>query len=64
MERFEYYTYIYDTEGFCGGKVRVEDFQTELNRLGNDGWELVSAVSTNQGNGYTRSIVCILKRRI
>ena len=64
MEKYEYYTYVYDTEGFTGGKVDAHKLETEINRLGNSGWELVSSVSTNQGNGYTRSIVCIFKRRI
>ncbi len=47
-----------------GGKVDSDHFRDELNRLGGDGWELVSCVSTNQGNGYTRSIVSVFKRKI
>lgn len=64
MEKFEYRTFIYNTEGWMGGKVDNKDFEMELNKLGLDGWELVSSVSTNQGNGYTRSIVSIFKRKI
>ena len=64
MEKFEYFTLIYNTEGFMGGKVDINDFQNKLNKLGLEGWELVSSVSTNQGNGYTRSIVSIFKRTI
>lgn len=64
MEKFEYHTLIYNTEGFTGGKVDGNDFQNKLNALGSQGWELVSCVSTNQGNGFTRSIVSIFKKRI
>lgn len=64
MVRYEYYTYVYNTEGFMGGKVDIGQFDREINRLGNDGWELVSSVTTNQGQGYTRSIVNIFKRPI
>lgn len=64
MDQFEYHTFIYETEGFTGGKVDLKIFQDELNRLGSKGWELVSSVSTNAGNGYTRCIVSIFKRKI
>ncbi|MGL5675969.1 MAG: DUF4177 domain-containing protein [Cellulosilyticaceae bacterium] len=64
MEKFEYYTYVYDTKGFMGGKIEGTDFQNELNRLGQVGWELVSSFTTNQGQGYTRSVVSIFKRKI
>jgi len=63
MEKYEYYTYVYNTEGWFGGTVNVDRLGTEINRLGNLGWELVSSVPTNQ-DGYTRRIVCIFKRRI
>lgn len=64
MEKYEYYTYVYDTEGFSGGKINANKLGSEINQLGNLGWELVSSVSTNQANGYTRSIMCIFKRKI
>jgi hypothetical protein len=64
MEKYEYYTYVCDTEGLLGGKVDANKLGTEINQLGNSGWELVSSVSTNKANGYTRSIVCFFKRRI
>lgn len=63
MEQYEYYTFIYDTKGFWGGSVDVSQFQNKLNDLGNDGWELVSSVSTNQSYGSSKSIVCIFKRK-
>ena len=64
MEKFEYHTFIYDTAGFMGGKVDANDFQDRLNMLGSQGWELVSSVTTNQGQGFTRSIVSVFKRKV
>ena len=64
MEKFEDFTLVYDTDGIMGGKVDANDFQNKLNKLGLEGWELVSSVSTNQGNGFTRSIVSIFKKKI
>ena len=64
MDKFEYYTYKYDTEGWMGGKVDVSESQADLNRLGEDGWELVSSTTTNQGQGYTRSMIMIFKRKL
>lgn len=63
MEKYEYYTFIYDTKGIWGGVVELNHFQNELNRLGEEGWELVSGISTTQGSGSSKSIVCILKRK-
>ena len=64
MEQFEYYTYIYNPEGFFGGKVDTGRLQMDFNQFGRDGWELVSTVSTNEAYGQTKSIVCFFKRRI
>jgi hypothetical protein len=64
MDKFEYYTYKYDTEGWMGGKVDTNRLQADLNRLGEEGWELVSSTSTNQGEGYTRSMIFIFKRKL
>ena len=63
MDKFEYRTFIYDTKSIMGGKVDP-DFEHTLNQFGADGWELVSSVSTNQGNGFTKSIVSIFKRKL
>lgn len=35
---------------------------TELNRLGNDGWELVSITSVNFKSGATDNIAMVFKR--
>lgn len=63
MEKFEYKVVTYDTKGFLGGSVEVQQIEAQLNLIGNDGWELVSCTSTNQSYGASKSIVCIFKRR-
>jgi len=63
MERFEYKVMTYDTKGFFGGNVEVQQIEDQLNLLGNDGWEMVSCTTTNQSYGSSKSIVCIFKRK-
>ncbi len=45
-----------------GGKVDAEKLALELNRLGREGWELVSAFDTNMSAGQTRDVILILKK--
>jgi len=63
MESFEYKVMTYDTKGFFGGNVEVQQIEDQLNLLGNDGWEMVSCTTTNQSYGSSKSIVCIFKRK-
>ncbi|NLM60535.1 MAG: DUF4177 domain-containing protein [Clostridiales bacterium] len=64
MEKFEYKTLFTDAKGAFGGKVDRHAFEKELNDLGAQGWELVSAVPSAQSYGSTRWIICIFKRKI
>ena len=63
---WEYQTlqFDFDSEAFItqGGLFNSQKFGHELNRLGWDGWELVSAFDTNQIQGGTKYIVAVLKR--
>lgn len=63
MDRWEYRTLKFKIKGFSGGILETEDFNNELNRLGDKGWELVSSFTTNAANGYSRDAVAIFKRR-
>ena len=63
MEKFEYKVVTFDTTGFFGGNVETLQVETQLNLLGDDGWEMISSTSTNQSYGASKSIVCIFKRR-
>ncbi|MFA6737103.1 MAG: DUF4177 domain-containing protein [Saccharofermentanales bacterium] len=57
MEKYEYKTLFTDAKGFLGGQVNQNDFQTELNELGSQGWVLVSTVASAQSYGSTRWII-------
>jgi hypothetical protein len=62
MQKWEYRTFKMDTEGFLGGILDTEAFDSALNELGSDGWELVTAFTTSRGNGASREAVAIFKR--
>ncbi len=64
MDRFEYKTLFTDAKGALGGKVNRYEYQNELNELGSQGWELVSAVAAAQSYGSTRWIISVFKRKI
>lgn len=63
MEKYEYKTFVYSTKGFMGGLVYEGELQSQLNFLGNEGWELVSSVPTTEFLGASKSIVCFFKRK-
>ena len=46
MEKFEYKVVVYDTKGFFGGCVEVNQLENQLNLLGNDGWEMCAYSDT------------------
>ncbi|KAJ52696.1 hypothetical protein BD780_001622 [Clostridium tetanomorphum] len=63
MEKWEYNTIKVELKGLAGGILKTEDFNYELNKLGEQGWELVSCFSTNAGQGYGREAIAVFKRR-
>ncbi|RAU95743.1 DUF4177 domain-containing protein [Paenibacillus sp. YN15] len=63
METWEYKTLKVETKGFFGGKVDLPELEEELNGLGRLGWELVNTFDTSMGQGTSREVVCIFKRR-
>lgn len=63
METWEYRTIKLPLKGMIGGILETDEFDSLLNREGEQGWELVSCFSTNGGNGYGREAVAVLKRR-
>lgn len=64
MEQYEYKTLYTDAKGFWGGKVDKDTFEHDLNKLGAQGWELVSTVPSAESHGTTRWIISIFKRKI
>jgi hypothetical protein len=63
MGKWEYTSFKVETKGFSGGILDTEDFDSKLNEFGEQGWELISCISTNMGQGATREIVAVFKRR-
>lgn len=60
---WEYKTIKIAAHGVFGGKVKEAELDARLNELGRQGWELVSAFSSNTMNGVTRDVVAVFKRR-
>ncbi|WMM23826.1 DUF4177 domain-containing protein [Tissierella sp. MB52-C2] len=63
MERWEYRTIKVKLKGLGGGILETEDFDYELNKLGEQGWELVSCFTANASNGYSRDAIAVFKRK-
>ena len=63
MGRWEYKTIKFGLKGFVGGILEIEDFDYELNKLGEQGWELVSCFTSNAGQGYSRDVIAVFKRK-
>jgi hypothetical protein len=62
--KWEYMTVMFAATGFwLGGILDGKAFNDELNKLGEQGWELVSVFDTNMADGKTRDVVAVLKRR-
>ncbi len=70
MKKFEYKTLKAKEEvegGFWSAKpnaLNSEKTELYLNKLGSEGWELVSVFDTNQGHGTTNEIIFVFKREI
>jgi len=63
--KWEYTTIMLGASGwFLGGDLDVQKNNDRLNRLGEEGWELVSCFDTNFTQGGTRDVVAVLKRPI
>ena len=57
MKKFEYITERFSTPACTG-------MQEKLNKLGNEGWELVSVCPTNSYDSGLAEIAAFLKREI
>lgn len=63
MEKWEYVSVKVETKGALGGILDIREFDYELNKLGEQGWELVSCISTNAGYGKSREVIAVFKRK-
>lgn len=64
-KKFEYKTLTTKEErGFWSSKMDTSGLEVHLNKLGFEGWELVSVVETNRYEGSTNEIIFVFKREI
>jgi hypothetical protein len=63
MDKWEYTSIKFETKGLMVGLVEEKPFETELNRLGEQGWELVTCFPTAEVYGKSREVVAVFKRR-
>ena len=62
--RWEYKVAAINVSGFFGPDVDVDDIGQYLNERGEEGWELVTVVDVNRGNGATSLLMAIMKRQV
>ena len=62
--QWEYQTVKLNVKGTWGVSFDLDQTQEFTNRLGSQGWELVSAFAVNEGAGYTKEVVFIFKRAL
>lgn len=60
MTKWEYKTLNYHKRTFFGGNINTDELSAQLNKLGGEGWELVSVTPSQSWGG--QGIVLILKR--
>ncbi|WP_066305735.1 DUF4177 domain-containing protein [Bacillus sp. FJAT-29814] len=63
MDRWEYKSIKFKPGGFFGGKLDESEFENELNEYGNKGWELISCFDTSFGQGTSREVIAVMKRK-
>ena len=61
--RWHYATLKIDVDRFLRGPhIDVEQVSRHLDRFGGEGWELVSMIDVNAGEGRTCDLVAVFKR--
>jgi hypothetical protein len=62
-ERWEYRVSVMGVGGLFGPAIDGDELSAYLNRVGDEGWELVSIVDLNRMQGKTAGLLLTLKRR-
>lgn len=62
MTRWEYLTIKFEPSGWTGGKIDSLGLRDELNRRGEEGWEVTGVIEAMCSSGKTRDVVILLKR--
>lgn len=61
--RWQYATLKIDVDRYIlGPDIDVKEIGTHLNGFGGQGWELVSMIDVNAGEGRTTELVAVFKR--
>ncbi|HZG65784.1 MAG TPA: DUF4177 domain-containing protein [Herpetosiphonaceae bacterium] len=61
--RWEYRVALIDVSGLFNPNINVDEIGQYFNGIGDEGWELVTVVDVNRGNGATSALLAILKRQ-
>ena len=64
MDKFEYRMFEFKRGGLGLVGASLNAINEDLNRLGADGWEVITANPMAVANGGTTSIIVILQRKI
>ncbi|MEZ4688610.1 MAG: DUF4177 domain-containing protein [Bacteroidia bacterium] len=62
MPQFQYLTLRVRETGFIGKRVNPKKLTSNMNELGEEGWELVTSFETNEEEGETKDVFLIFKR--
>lgn len=54
----------FEVKGFFGGVLNTEQFDNVTNKLGSEGWELISCFDTNSSQGGSRYVIAVFKRQL
>lgn len=60
--RWQYLTVQIDVAGLLGPRVSIQAITEAFDRYGADGWELVSTLDINRGQGRTSEIIAFFER--
>lgn len=60
-QKWKYRTLKLDTQGWLERQVSFEFLDTNLNKLGDEGWELVNVIYLENTGMMTNSVIAFLK---
>ena len=61
--RWEYRVGLIDVSGLFNPNIDVDELGQYFNGVRDEGWELVTVLDVNRGNGATSALLAILKRQ-
>jgi hypothetical protein len=62
MPKWEYKTVKFESTGWTSGNIDESVIDGRINKLGDQGWELVSTFDTNKTEGASKYFVMTFKR--